>query len=71
MKRKRNKVIPKRLRRGMYVRLSDGSIELVTAVFRLPANTKFRKKGCVVFQSFEWLTHQVYNNDVEILGFSK
>ncbi len=53
----------------MYVQLSDGSIELVTAVFRLPANTKFRKKGCVVFQSDEWIFHQVYDSDVKILGF--
>lgn len=55
MKRKRNKVIPKRLRRGMYVRLSDGSIELVTAVFRLPANTKFRKKDASYFNHLNGL----------------
>ena len=53
----------------MYVQLADGSIELVTAVFRLPANTKFRKKGRVMFQFKNWLWHTAYSDDVKILGF--
>lgn len=61
----------KRLRRGMYVQLSDGSIELVTHTFRCPANTKFRKKGCMMFQSKNWVWHTVYSDDVQILGFLK
>lgn len=55
----------------MYVQLADGSIELVTAVFRFPANTKFRKKGRVMFQSKNWLWHTAYSDDVKILGFLK
>jgi len=66
-----NKLPPKRLKRGMYVQLSDGSIELVTAIFRFPANTKFRKKGCTMFQSKNWIFHPVYSDDVKILGFVK
>lgn len=55
----------------MYVQLADGSIELVTAIFRLSANTKFRKKGCMMFQSDNWLWHTAYSDDVKILGFLK
>lgn len=60
-----------KLRRGMIVRLGDGSIHLVRHVFRFPANTKYRKKGPVMFNSSEWLWHDVYDSDVEILGFAK
>ena len=62
---------PKRLIRGMYVQLVDGSIELVTATFRLSANTKFRKKGRMMFQSDNWIWHTAYSDDVKILGFLK
>lgn len=61
----------KRLRRGMYVQLSDGSIELVTCTFRWPANTKFRKKGRMMFQSKNWVWHTAYSDDVKIVGFLK
>lgn len=71
MKTHNNKSSPKRLKRGMFVQLSDGSIELVTAVFRFSANTKFRKKGCTMFQSKNWIWHTAYSDDVKILGFSK
>lgn len=66
-----HKLAPKHLRRGMYVQLADGSIELVTAIFRLPANTKFRKKGRMMFQSDNWLCHTAYSDDIKILGFLK
>lgn len=59
----------KHLRRGMLVRLSDGSTELVKQVFRFPANTKFRKRGCVMFQSKNYVYYPVYSNSVQILGF--
>lgn len=60
----------KHLRRGMRVQMPDGSIEVVTAVFRFPANTKFRKKGCVMFQSKNYIWWPVYaDGDVKILGF--
>lgn len=62
---------PKRLKRGMYVQLSDGSIELVTGTFRFAPNTKFRKKGRMMFQSDNWLWHTAYSDDVKILGFLK
>ena len=62
---------PKRLIRGMYVQLADGSIELVTATFRLSANTKFRKKGRMMFQSNNWIWHTAYSDDVKILRFLK
>lgn len=71
MKKFQNLIGQKRLKRGMYVQLSDGSIELVTAVFRFPANTKFRKKGCTMFQSKNWIWHTAYSDDVKILGFLK
>lgn len=58
-----------KLKRGMLVRLSDGSTELVTSVFRFPANTKFRKKGRLMFQSKNWVYHDA--KDVNILGFYK
>lgn len=58
-----------KLKRGMLVRLSDGSTELVTAVFRFPANTKFRKKGRLMFQSKNWVYHDA--SSVKILGFYK
>lgn len=66
-----NKNRPKRLRRGMSVQLSDGSIELVTATFRFPADTKYRKVGRLMFQSKEWICHTAYSDDVKILGFIK
>lgn len=71
MSKQCNKILSQRLRRGMSVQLSDGSIELVTAVFRFPANTKFRKKGCTMFQSKNWIWHPAYSDDVKILGFLK
>lgn len=61
----------KHIRRGMYVMFTDGSIEKVTAVFRFPANTKYRKKGRVIFQSKSWIWHDAYSKDVRILGFQK
>lgn len=62
-------MIHKKLRRGMYVQLPDGSIELVTATFKMPTKTKFRKNGCKMFQSKEWLWHKIYEDGVKILGF--
>lgn len=59
----------KKLRRGMLVKLSDGSIELVTGIFRFPANTKFRKKGKLMFQSKNYIWHDV--ESVKVLGFLK
>lgn len=53
----------------MYVQLPDGSIELVTATFKMPTKTKFRKNGCKMFQSKEWLWHKIYEDGVKILGF--
>lgn len=58
-----------KLKRGMLVRLSDGSTELVTGVFRFPANTKFRRKGRLMFQSKNWIYHDA--EGVKILGFHK
>lgn len=55
----------------MSVQLADGSIELVTGVLRFPANTKFRKKGRVMFHSKNWIWHTAYSDDVKILGFLK
>lgn len=46
---------PKRLKHGMYVQLSNGSIELLTDTFRFAPNTKFHKKGSMMFQLDNWL----------------
>lgn len=61
----------KRLLRGMSVRFPDGHIEVVTSIFRFPTNTRFRKKGRVMFQTKNWLWHTAYDDNVEILGFKK
>lgn len=56
----------KRLKHGMYVQLSNGSIELLTDTFRFAPNTKFRKKSSMMFQSDNWLWHTTYSDDVKI-----
>lgn len=61
---------PRKLRRGMWVQFPDGSTYQVSATFRMPANTKWRKKGCYAFQTSGHLW-AFLTPDVKVLGFKK
>ena len=61
---------PRKLRRGMFVKFPDGTIERITHIFRYPANTKYRKAGPILFQTDEYLWATL-TPDIKILGFVK